>query len=233
MAMKRIILFMAAVMIAASCEVSDADFDNPTTDDFMKDYCNELFVDKVSRNLQYFYNAYYIGRFISGDAQLKVSPEYDIIRIGLSGESGNYGFGNDTYDFNGEDFFSNKGVCSVKASYWRSIAITALAEGKWAMVVDDGTVLEFTVKDETEDGIVLNMNIDGLVTDSNEYSVRFTAEDMEVDIRHNKIGRIASKSISGMMDVNFLRSEKPLKTCSMTFESDGSISCTIIDHMAD
>ena len=224
---------MTAVMIAASCKVSDADFDNPTTDEFMKDYCNELFVDKVSRNIQYFYNAYYVGRFISGDAQLKVSPEYDIIRTGLTDGYGNYGFGNDTYDFNGEDFFSNKGVCSVKASYWRSIAIAALAEGKWAMVMDDGTVLEFTVKDETEDGIVLNMNIDGLMTESNEYSVRFTAEDMEVDIRHNKIGRIASKSISGMMDVNFLRSEKPLKTCSMTFESDGSISCTIIDHMAD
>ena len=182
--MKRFLYIMTVALAAASCRVVDGDVTNPTTDDRISAFCADVFEERVSRALEYFYNAYYIARFVQGDAELKVSPEYDYIRTGLSAENGVYSYDYRPYDFHAEDFFGENGVCEVESGRWYSITITRVGEEHWRMAVNDGTVFNLVLMEESEDGILLNMKVDGVMTEESSFTARLDAEDMEADIRH-------------------------------------------------
>ena len=231
--MKRIFMFIAAVLMAASCKVVEADFNNPTTDEYISRYCVTLFSDKVSENLEYFYNAYYVARFVTGDAELKVSPEYDHIRTRITGSDGKYEFDYLQYEFQGNDFFAEGGICVISSGRWLSITIKNIGIGQWTMEVNDGTKFVFTVVEENAEGLVLDMSVSGVKKEESEYTAPFEAEGMEVDMRHKNIGNMASKTFFGTMEVSFLKAAQLLKTCSMTIGPGESIRCTIVDHVAD
>ena len=155
-------MFIAAVLMAASCKVVEADFNNPTTDEYISRYCVTLFSDKVSENLEYFYNAYYVARFVAGDAELKVSPEYDYIRTRITGSDGKYEFDYLQYEFQGNGFFAEGGTCVVSSGRWLSITIKNIGIGQWTMEVNDGTKFVFTVVEENAEGLVLDMSVSGV-----------------------------------------------------------------------
>ena len=231
--MKRFLYIMTVALAAASCRVVDGDVTNPTTDDRISAFCADVFEERVSRALEYFYNAYYIARFVQGDAELKVSPEYDYIRTGLSAENGVYSYDYRPYDFHAEDFFGENGVCEVESGRWYSITIKRVGEEHWRMAVNDGTVINLVLMEESEDGILLDMKVDGVMTEESSFTARLEAEDMEVDIRHEHIGVIASKSFYGDMKVSFYDGATPLKTCTMTFKPGEYVRYDIVDHMSD
>lgn len=143
---------MTVALAAASCRVVEGDVTNPTTNDRIAEFCAGLFEEKVSEALTYFYNTYYIARFVQGDAELKVSPEYDLIRTGLTTENGIYSYGYRPYDFHGEDFFGGVALrclpmrkfrmtCAMQVSFEpqsMSIALWISSEGmafKASMIV--------------------------------------------------------------------------------------------------
>lgn len=231
--MKRFLLILTLAVAAASCRVVDGDVTNPTTDDRIAEFCAEVFEERVSEALTYFYNAYYIARFVQGDAELKVSPEYDYIRTRLSVDDGKYSYDYCPYDFKGEDFFGEKGVCEIQSGRWYSVTITRVAQGNWRMAVKDGTVLNLLLLEEDEDGILLNMKVNGVMTEESSFTARLEAEEMEADIRHEHIGVIASKAFYGDMKVSFYDGATPLKTCTMTFKHGEYVRYDIDDHMTD
>lgn len=224
---------MTVVLAAASCRVVEGDVTNPTTDYRIAEFCTGLFEEKVSEALTYFYNTYYIARFVQGDAELKVSPEYDLIRTGLTTENGIYSYGYRPYDFHGEDFFGENGVCDVESGRWYSVTIARVGEGHWRMSVKDGSVFDLILLEESEEGISLNMSMKGVVTEESTFTAGFESEEMAVDILHEHIGKVVSKAFHGDMKVSFYDEAKLLKTCTMTLRPGEHVRYEIVDHMSD
>lgn len=224
---------MTVALAAASCWVVEGDVTNPTTDDRIAEFCAGLFEEKVSEALTYFYNTYYIARFVQGDAELKVSPEYDLIRTGLTTENGIYSYGYRPYDFHGEDFFGENGVCDVESGRWYSVTVTNVSQDHWKMAVSDSTVFDLFLIEEDQEGISLSMNVDGCITEESAFTARLDIEEMTADIRHEHIGKIVSKVFHGDMKVSFYDEVKLLKTCTMTLRPGEHVRYEIVDHMSD
>lgn len=224
---------MTVALAAASCRVVDGDVTNPTTDDRIAEFCAGLFEEKVSEALTYFYNTYYIARFVQGDAELKVSPEYDLIRTGLTTENGIYSYGYRPYDFHGEDFFGENGVCDVESGRWYSVTVTNVSQDHWKMAVSDSTVFDLFLNEEDQKGISLSMNVDGCITEESAFTARLDIEEMTADIRHEHIGDIVSKTFYGDMEVRFYDGDTLLKTCTVTYKPGEYVRHDIVDHMSD
>ena len=231
--MKRFLLFFALAVAAASCSVVDGDVTNPTKDDRIVGFCKDVFEEKVSEALTYFYNAYYIARFVQGDAALKVSPEYDYIRTGLRTENGRYSYRYCPYDFKGVDFFAENGICEITSGRWYSLTITNASENHWKMTVSDNTVFDLLLLEDGEEGISLNMNVSGCVSEESSFSAGFEIEDMTAYISHDHIGDIVSKAFYGDMKVSFHDGATLLKTCTLTFKPGEYVRYDIDDHMTD
>lgn len=224
---------MTVALAAASCRVVEGDVTNPTTDDRIAEFCAGLFEEKVSEALTYFYNTYYIARFVQGDAELKVSPEYDLIRTGLTTENGIYSYGYRPYDFHGEDFFGENGVCDVESGRWYSVTVTNVSQDHWKMAVSDSTVFDLFLIEEDQEGISLSMNVDGCITEESAFTARLDIEEMTADIRHEHIGDIVSKTFYGDMEVRFYDGDTLLKTCTVTYKPGEYVRHDIVDHMSD
>ena len=224
---------MTVAFATASCRVVDGDVTNPTTDERIAEFCDDVFEDKVAEALPYFYNAYYIARFIQGDAALKVSPEYDHIRTGLTSENGRYSYRYCPYDFKGMDFFAEKGICEITSGRWYTLTITNVSENHWEMTVNYNTVFDLFLLEDDENGISLNMSVVGRISEESSFSAGFRIEDMTVDISHDHIGEIAAKTYYGDMTVNFYDGTTPLKTCTMTYKPGEYVRYEIDDHMTD
>ena len=224
---------MTVALAAASCRVVGGDVTNPTTDDRIAEFCAGLFEEKVSEALTYFYNTYYIARFVQGDAELKVSPEYDLIRTGLTTENGIYSYGYRPYDFHGEDFFGENGVCDVESGRWYSVTVTNVSQDHWKMAVSDSTVFDLFLIEEDQEGISLSMNVDGCITEESAFTARLDIEEMTADIRHEHIGDIVSKTFYGDMEVRFYDGDTLLKTCTVTYKPGEYVRHDIVDHMSD
>ena len=224
---------MTVALAAASCRVVEGDVTNPTTDDRIAEFCAGLFEEKVSEALTYFYNTYYIARFVQGDAELKVSPEYDLIRTELTTENGIYSYGYRPYDFHGEDFFGENGVCDVESGRWYSVTVTNVSQDHWKMAVSDSTVFDLFLIEEDQEGISLSMNVYGCITEESAFTARLDIEEMTADIRHEHIGKIVSKVFHGDMKVSFYDEVKLLKTCTMTLRPGEHVRYEIVDHMSD
>lgn len=231
--MKRFLLALTVAIAAASCRVVDGDVVNPTTDEHVFEFCAELFEQKVGEALDYFYNSYFIARFVQGDAALKVSPEYDYIRTGLSAQDGQYSYLYDPYDFKGTDFFGEGGVCEINSGRWYAVTMTRIAQGHWNMTVSDDTVFELYLLEEKEEGIRLSMSVHGVETEESSFSAGFETAEMEVDFRHEHIGHDIAKTFYGGFKVCFYDGSEPLKTCTMTFKPGEYVRYDITDHMAD
>lgn len=224
---------MTVALAAASCRVVEGDVTNPTTDDRIAEFCAGLFEEKVSEALTYFYNTYYIARFVQGDAELKVSPEYDLIRTGLTTENGIYSYGYRPYDFHGEDFFGENGVCDVESGRWYSVTVTNVSQDHWKMAVSDSTVFDLFLIEEDQEGISLSMNVDGCITEESAFTARLDIEEMTADICHEHIGDIVSKTFYGDMEVRFYDGDTLLKTCTVTYKPGEYVRHDIVDHMSD
>jgi hypothetical protein len=101
------------------------------------------------------------------------------------------------------------------------------------MSVKDGSVFDLILLEESEEGISLNMSMKGVVTEESTFTAGFESEEMIVDIRHENIGKIASKAFHGDMKVSFYDEAKLLKTCTMTLRPGEHVRYEIVDHMSD
>lgn len=231
--MKRFLLILILAVAAASCRVVDGDVTNPTTDERIAGFCTDVFEERVSEALTYFYNAYYVARFVQGDAALKVSPEYDLIRTGVSVEDGVHSYHYCPYDFKGEDFFGEKGICEIESGRWYSVTVTNVSQDHWKMAVSDSTVFDLFLIEEDQEGISLSMNVDGCITEESAFTARLDIEEMTADIRHEHIGDIVSKTFYGDMEVRFYDGDTLLKTCTVTYKPGEYVRHDIVDHMSD
>ena len=111
--MKRLYYIFIALSLAVSCKVVDPYQPNPMTDSNISNLSHNLFSEEAAKCLTIFYNAFHITRFLEADAEVKVSPEYDIIRTGLKGAEGVYTFDYDDYTFTKEGLFEKGGVDPV------------------------------------------------------------------------------------------------------------------------
>ena len=217
MLMKKILICLSALAAVISCKVVDP-FVNPTSTQSMVRFCSDMFKDDVDTYLKYFYNAYYIAKFQASDAELKVSKEYDLIRTGMQERNGVCVYDYREYDYRGEDFCAEKGLCVIKLSGWqRELAVLREGENSWLIGSDDGMVLGVTVLEETENGLLLKVIIEGHKTEESTYSALLTADDLRVEFRHKRIAEEVTAIYDGEIEIVFYNDDSLLKTVHMTF----------------
>lgn len=198
-----------------------------------KSYSKELLDDAVTRNLTCFYNAYHIARFLQAAPEQKVSQEFDLIRTGLRESDGAYSYSYVSYQFITEDFFAEKGVCTVKDGRWYTADIRWVEDGRWKMMVKDGTVLEILVTEDDAAGLSMVVTLSGEATENSSYTAVFAAEDLKAEFRHAQIGKIDMVLYDGRMSVLFCDAGQPLLTCTMFFASSETVFYDVTDHLAD
>lgn len=215
--MKKILICLLTVVAAYSCKVVDPYMKNPTSGEYMTGFCTGMFNDNVETYLEYFYNAYYIARFEAGDAELKVSNEYDLIRTGLQVNDSVYTYDYHKYDYKGEDFFESKGICAVKMNYWNELTILREDENRWLVGSEDGMALDVAVLEEKENGLLLKVILEGYKTEDSTYSALLTSDDLQVEFRHKRIAEDVSPVYDGTVTMVFYNEDTLLKTVTMTF----------------
>lgn len=228
--MKRFLLFIATALTTVSCVVVDGTVSNPTTDENLFEFCADIFEEKVDQNVVFFYRAYHIARFLEADPELKVSQEYDLIRTGLSTYGGSHVFDYRSYDFREKSFFDFKGECVMDTDYGYSLVIKWKRTGVWAVAVSDGTKLIVEVVGEDADGLVLDVAVDGLMTEESMYSAKYQCDSFRVVLEHEKIGRIDDRSYEGVMEVMFHDASRHLKSCVMTYAPGEPVRYEVVDH---
>lgn len=218
MVMKKFVFFILVSLSAVSCRITDLYVyeGNPMTDKNISAVCDYILEDRVITNLTYFYNAYNIARFVGADAEIKVSPLYDLIRTGLKESGGKYVYGYQDYDFSGEDFFAAKGACEIVMNYRRSVNVAYVSEGKWRIDSQNGTIIDVEVMEEGDDAMRMIIDVDGEMTEESEFSADFQARDLQVVFLHAKVGKIDSKLYDGEMLVEFYEDASLLKSCQMS-----------------
>lgn len=226
--MKKLILIIGILAAAASCKVIDPYDPNHFNEHNVSNFCSNLFDEEVKNNLTYFYNAYHIARFIEADAELKVSPEFDMIRTGLSYYDGIYRFDYDDYSFNSDILLGPGSSWKVSASRYLALVINAAAEKQWSVTcADNGTVLKVKLMEENPEMMRMIVSVKGIRTEESEFSAKFSAEDLEVTIRHQSAGKIESMEFRGEMNVTFYEGTKGHRTCVMTMAPDMETSFVI------
>lgn len=214
--MKKLILIIAVAAAAASCRISDPQEPNQLNEQNISNYCRNLFEEEVSKNLICFYNACQIARFLDADAEAKVSPEFDLIRTGLSYNEDSYTFDYDDYSFSGESSFLDEGVWKVIRSYYQELAIIVCPDKEWTITVSNtGTVMKVKLVEEDAETMKMSVRINGIMTENSEYSAEFEADSLEVTICHKSAGKIESMTYDGEMTVRFMENTRPRKTCVM------------------
>lgn len=217
MVMKKFVLSLIVCLASVSCRITDLYLyeGNPMTDKNISSVCDYILEDRVITNLTYFYNAYYIARFVGADAETKVSPHYDLIRTGLSGSDGKYEFDYEEYEFSGEDFFGSKGACEIILNYRQSVFVEFISEGEWKISSQDGTCVNVKVLYDGMDAIRMSLDVDGEMTEESEFSADFVANGLQVSFLHSKIGKTDSKLYDGEMLVEFYEGASLVKSCQM------------------
>lgn len=228
--MKRFYFFLFAVMAAASCKVVDPYIKNPTKGPYMYEVCRTIFEADIDKTLKLFYNAYNIAVFQNGDAELKVSPQYDLIRTGLVSSDGVCEYDNVRYNYNGEDFFSEKGMCRI-FDLWR-FSMTVLRESPdtWTIGNADGLAMSVTVLESGDDGMKLSVTVDGRRIEESTYYVMLISDGLKVDIAHKKVGKVTSAAYEGTLLTVFYDGDTLLKTCRMTFQPGHTTSFDFEDN---
>ena len=219
--MKKLFICLLAVAALFSCKVVDPYVKNPTSGEYMTEFCSRMFEDNVTGYLRYFYNAYYIAKFEAGDAELKVSKEYDLIRTGLQLKDGVYTYDYHKYNYKGEDFFAPKGICVVQMGYKNELTVLREDENRWLIGSENGMALDVTVVEETENGLRMKVILEGYMTEDSTYSALLTANDLGVEFRHKRIGEDRSEVYDGTVTIVFYNNETLLKTVDMTFCQSG------------
>ena len=219
--MKKLFICLLAVAALYSCKVVDPYVKNPTSVEYMTEFCSRIFEDNVSSYLRYFYNAYYIAKFEAGDAELKVSKEYDMIRTGLQLKDGVYTYDYHKYNYKGEDFFAPKGICVVQMGYKNELTVLREDENRWLIGSGEGIALDVTVLEVTENGLLLKVTVDGVITEESTYSALVMADTLQTEFRHKRIGEDRSEVYDGTVTIVFYNNETLLKTVDMTFCQSG------------
>lgn len=216
--MKRLYYIFIALSLAVSCKVVDPYQPNPMTDSNISNLSYNLFSEETSTCLTIFYNAFHITRFLEADAEVKVSPEYDIIRTGLKGAEGVYTFDYDDYTFTKEGLFEKGGACAVDINYHNTITVNCLSEGYWQIRSSNGMVLKVGMTDETEDSMRMAVSVSGAKTEDSPYLAKFHDEGLECIFKQKAIGEIESLTLDGSVVVEYYEVDKILKSCRMTFK---------------
>ena len=111
-----------------------------------------------------------------------------------------------------------KGICVIKLSGWqRELAVLREGENSWLIGSDDGMVLEVTVLEETENGLLLKVIMEGHKTEESTYSALLTADDLQVEFRHKRIAEEVTAIYDGEIEIVFYNDDSLLKTVNMTF----------------
>ena len=203
--------------MAASCMINDPYEPNQLNDHNITRLCSELFNEEVTDNLNYFYNAYHIARFIDADADEKVSPKYDLIRTGLSSHDDSYSFDYNDYTFSKDSLFVPGSSWKVMVNYHKTLTIDVKENNEWNITsMDDGTILKVRLVEETDAGMQTVVSVNGIRTENSSYSARFSAQDMGITFRHTSIGKINSMAYKGEMTIDFYKDASTLKSCTMT-----------------
>jgi hypothetical protein len=147
-----------------------------------------------------------------------VSPEYDLIRTGISGTEGIYTFDYDEYVFTKEGLFEKGGACAVDINYHNTITINCLSENYWQVKNNKGIVLKMEMIEEFEDGMRMAVNVNGAKTEDSPYLAKFHDEGLECIFKHKKIGEIESLTMDGNVVIEYYEVDKLLKSCRMTFK---------------
>lgn len=215
--MKKIFICLLAVTAVCSCKVVDPYVKNPTSAESLAEFCTNMFEDNVEAYLEYFYNAYYIAKFEAGDVDLKVSREYDLIRTGVQLKDDVYNYKYRKYNYMGEDFFASKGICVIQTSYWDELTILRDDENRWLIGNEDGMTLGVTVAEETENGLLLKVMLEGHMTEDSDYSALLLADNFQVEFRHKRIAEDMTCIYDGTVTIVFYNDNTLLKTVHMTF----------------
>ena len=227
--MKKLLLMIMVLALAASCKVLDPYEPNQFNEKNISSFCNSLFEEEVSYNIVYFYNAYHIARFIEADAEQKVSPEFDMIRTGLSYSEDRYVFDYDDYRFSTDSLFIPGGIWRVRCDRNKNLHINVGADKEWTLAgSDSGTVMNVKLTEESPEMMRMLVSVKGTRTEDSEFSARFSAEELEVTIGHKYAGKIESMAFRGEMQVVFYEGAKGHRTCVMTMVPELKTSYAII-----
>ena len=216
--MKRLYYIFIAIFLAVSCKVVDPYQPNPMTDSNISNLSHNMFTEEAGTCLTVFYNAFHIARFLEADAEVKVSPEYDLIRTGISGTEGIYTFDYNEYVFTKEGLFEKGGACAVDINYHNTITINCLSENYWQVMSNKGIVLKMEMIEEFGDGMRMAVNVNGAKTEDSPYLAKFHDEGLECIFKHKKIGEIESLTMDGNVVIEYYEVDKLLKSCRMTFK---------------
>lgn len=216
--MKRLFYIVIALTLAASCKVVDPYNPNPMTDSNISNLSYNLFSEEAGTCLTVFYNAFHITRFLEADAEVKVSPEYDIIRTGLKGSNGVYTFDYNDYTFTKEGLFVKGGACAVDINRHNTVTISCLSEGYWQVKYSNGMLLKVELIEEGEDSMRMAVSVSGSKTEDSPYLARFHDEGLECIFKHKAIGEIESLTMDGKVLVDYYEVNKLIKSCRMRFK---------------
>lgn len=216
--MKRLYYLAVALMLIASCKVVDPYEPNPMTDRNISNLSYSLFYEESLECISLFYNAYHIAHFLDADAEVKVSPEYDLIRIGLMKNQNSYIYDYDDYIFSSEGFLNKGGSCHVEINYHKSLNIKCLDADKWQISNNRGMVFGVEVLKEDEKSMTMAVTLKGSVTEDSEYVAKMEDEGLKVFLEQKAIGEFDTMSWDGNVLVTYYEDESLIKSCRMTFK---------------
>ena len=216
--MKRLLYIFIALSLAVSCKVVDPYNPNPMTDNNISNLSYNIFTEEAGTCLTAFYNAIHIARFLEADAEVKVSPEYDLIRTGLKGSEGIYTFDYDDYTFTKEGLFEKGGACAVDISYHTTVTVNCLSEGNWQVKSSNGMMLKVEMIEESDDSMKMAVIVNGTKTEDSSFLAKFHDEGLEAAFGHKAIGELESLTFDGNVVVEYYEAADLVKSCRMTFK---------------
>lgn len=216
--MKRLYYIFIALGLAVSCKVVDPYHPNPMTDINIINLSHNMFTEEAGTCLTVFYNAFHIARFLEADAEVKVSPEYDLIRTGISGTEGIYTFDYDEYTFTKEGLFEKGGACAVDISYHNTVTVNCLSEGCWQVKSSNGMMLDLEFIEENEDSMKMSVKARWTKTENSAYLAKFHDEGLQAVFKQKAIGELEALILDGKVIAEYYEANDLIKSCSMTFK---------------
>ena len=219
--MKRWLILLLLSVTLTSCVISDPYDAKKLNANNISAYCSGVFEQDVQDNIKYFYNTWYVARFLKASDEEKVSSKYDNIRTTLRQNGGNYTFDSLTITFSMNDPFTVGSTWGIKQSYRRELIVTMRSETEWKIESEtDDVVILLTLISADDTGMKMNVQVRGKWTEESDYSADFESESIDAEIVNKNPIAIDKIYYSGKMMFDFFEGDDEIMKCEMILSTD-------------
>ena len=212
---------MLSSVVLTSCMISNPYEAKKLNASNISEYCTGVFEQGVQENLECFYNAWYIARFVESSDEDKVSAKYDNIRTTLRQNGGYYTFDSMTVVFSMGSPFTVGSTWTIQETYKRKMIVTMRSETEWKIVSEtDDVVILLTLISADDAGMKMNVQVRGKWTEESDYSADFESEGIDVEIVNKNPIAIDKIYYSGKMMFDFFEGDDEIMKCEMIVSTD-------------